>query len=85
VAKEVCGAIGLAIALECMGMVLACPILASEANILVMSIIMQHLNHIFRTRVPKPYFRPRGPSKQVGDVFQCILVVFRIEFAYGNG
>jgi len=31
-----------------------------------------------------PIFRPRHPSKQVGDVFKC-LSVFCIELAYGNG
>ena len=28
------------------------------------------LNYIFLPRVPKPYYEPRGPSKQVGDVFK---------------
>ena len=55
-------------------------------EILVMDIMKQHLNPIFRPWVPKPlFFRLRGPSKQVGDVSKCIRDVFCIELAYGNG
>ena len=42
------------------------------------------LNPIFLPRVLKLIFRPRGPSKQVGDVFECIWGVFCIEVACAN-
>jgi len=32
-----------------------------------------------------PIFRPQGPSEHIGEVFECIRVVCRIELAYANG
>jgi len=42
------------------------------------------LNPIVRPRVPKPYFPAPGPFKIGRGRFECIRVVFCIEFAYGN-
>ena len=49
-----------------------------------MDIIKQYLNPIFRPGSLNLIFRPRGPSKQVGDAFECIWGVFCIEVACRN-
>ena len=41
-------------------------------NMLLMRIIAQHLNCIFRSRVPKPYFPARGPFKTGRGLFESI-------------